>query len=81
VRFASGPSVTSSRALGRAHAVGSPSGFSSVARGNYNERHEYTETTLALASGVRLGPYEIVSPLGAGGTGEVYRAKDTRLDG
>jgi eukaryotic-like serine/threonine-protein kinase len=35
---------------------------------------------MPLAPGTKLGPYEIGVPLGAGGMGEVYRAKDTRLD-
>ena len=35
---------------------------------------------MVLVPGNKLGPYEIVGPLGAGGMGEVYRANDTRLD-
>ena len=35
---------------------------------------------MSLTPGVRLGAYEVVAPLGAGGMGEVYRARDTRLD-
>src|SRR5271166_1208967 len=35
---------------------------------------------MPIAPGTKLGPYEIQSPLGAGGMGEVYRARDTRLD-
>ncbi len=35
---------------------------------------------MSLATGTRLGPYEVISPIGAGGMGEVYRARATKLN-
>jgi serine/threonine protein kinase len=35
---------------------------------------------MALQPGDKLGPYEVIAPIGKGGMGEVYKARDTRLD-
>src|SRR5206468_12090725 len=35
---------------------------------------------MVIAAGTRLGPYEVVAPIGAGGMGEVWRGRDTRLE-
>src|SRR5580698_10501738 len=43
------------------------------------QRVRIVQTPMALTAGTRLGPYEILVPIGAGGMGEVYRARDTTL--
>jgi serine/threonine protein kinase len=60
--------------------AGSSAEPAGVVQGRVERRVYNSPRRMPFAAGTRIGSYEITSPLGAGGMGEVYRARDTRLD-
>src|SRR5262249_53898314 len=68
---------------GRLGRLSRPPMFSVLVAGtcdNPGGREPFPSQPMGLSPGTRLGPYEIVAAIGAGGMGEVYRARDTRVD-
>src|SRR5213593_2746403 len=51
-----------------------------IATSRYRNPYTFLEKGAMLEAGTQLGPYQIITALGAGGTGEVYPARDSRLD-
>ena len=64
-------------ARGRYNVVGEVTGMRSSGKGH---PAHIIASHLALTSGSRLGPYEVIASIGVGGMGEVFRARDTKLN-